>query len=178
MVFTLQTQLANIWLHMWPCLSASACTTSIVPFVCVMIKKNSRGGWTSKRGEKNPNATRKWHLLFSFLPLSLFYLVGRMGWGGKLFLSGLWNKCGGGTLRGRCSGCACPCLIRKILGPDWTDPPPPVETPPLWEKLLTKWHERFGNQSILHTAGKCLQNSLHKALIHKFQALLIPALPV
>lgn len=104
--------------------------------------------------------------------------AGKRGGGGELFLSGLGNKCGGGTLRGRCSGGARPSLIRNILGPDWTDPLPPAETPPLREKLLTKWHERFGNQSILHTAGKCLQNSQHKALIHKFQALLIPALPV
>lgn len=163
---------------LWVCLSES---TLILPFVCVMNQLNE-GGCASKSGTIFPILR---HLKTTPIVLCFsasFCPVGVGGWGseGVLFLSDLeGNKCGRGTLRGRCSGCARPCLISNTPGPDWTVPGPSGETPPPWEQLLTKRRELFWkSEHSPHGREECLQNSQHKALIHKFQALLIPALPV
>lgn len=139
MACALQTQLANMRLHVWLCLSASAWIYTDSVFCLCNDQKQKRGG--EHQREKNiPNSLLFENDTYCSSFLSFFCLVGR---GVELFLSDLGNKCGGGTLRGRCSGCACPRLIRNILGPDWTVPVASWETPPPREQLLTKRLERL-----------------------------------
>lgn len=160
-------------------------STLILPFVCVMNQLNE-GGCTSKSGTIFP-VTHHLKMTPIVLRFSASFCRGGVerlcvcgGGCVVLFLSDLeGNKCGRGTLRGRCSGCARPCLISNTPGSDWTVPGPSGETPPPWEQLLTKRRELFWkSEHSPHGREECLQNSQHKALIHKFQALLIPALPV
>lgn len=115
-------------------------STLILPFVCIMIKTKGGVNTKEKRIFPIPCYLKMTPIVLLF---SFFLFGGELGRGVELFLSDLGNKCGGGTLRGRCSGCACPRLIRNILGPDWTVPVPSWETPPPRERLLTKRLERL-----------------------------------
>lgn len=99
MVCTLQTQLANIWLHKWPCLSASAWTTAIVPFVCVVIKKN-RGENIKEREKENPQC---YSLMTPIVLLSptLFFLFWWGGWEeGRNYFCQVWGTNVAGELWG------------------------------------------------------------------------------
>lgn len=88
---TPRAQRANIWRHVWQCVSASACTTLILPFVSMMIK--TKGG-VEHESEKECSyflAVWKWHLLFF---LSLFFLLGGVAGEGskKCILVGFGEK--------------------------------------------------------------------------------------
>lgn len=155
--------------------------TLIWSFVCVMIKTKKEGPRPKRKQYSQFLTFSKWHPLFFFyLSLSLVFFVwsgaGEMGriisvrFGEQMRWGNLW---GGAVLA---------VLAHVWSGTYWAligqFQYPPGRLRPhgssFWQNGSSVWKSEHSP----HGREDCLQNSQHKALIHKFQALLIPALPV
>lgn len=129
--------------------------TLIQSFVCVMIKTKKEGPRPKWKQYSQFLTFSKRHLLF-FFSLPLFFCVFGVEPGRwvELFLSDLGNKCGGGTSEGALFWLCLPTFDQEHTGP-WLDSSSTL----LGDSAPTgaasdKTARAFGNQSILHTAGK------------------------
>lgn len=132
---------------------------------------------TERWRTNNVSTISRWPLMVC---LFFFFMVYFRIWGDG---QNYWCEILGSKVQlwgGRCFSCArCRLLIRKHIGP-WLDGSSALQgDSALTGAASDKTARAFGNQSILHTAGKSASKTHNtKALIHKFQALVVPALPV
>lgn len=180
MASPLLTQLANVWLCVCMCVRLPE-STLILPFVCVMIQLKE-GGCTSKRGRifPIPCYLKMTPIVLLFSAFFFFFLSGGIaGERGSLISVRFGEQMRRGNSEGALFWLCSPMFDQQHTGP-WLDGSRALrgDSAPAGAASDKTARAFWKSEHSPHGREECLQNSQHKALIHKFQALLIPALPV
>lgn len=177
MACALQTQLANMWLHVWPCLSASAWIYTDSAF-CLCNDQNKRKGVNIKERRIFPIPC---YLKMTPIVLlfSLFLFAGVAGERARIISVRFGEQMRWGNSEGALFWLCLPMFDQEHTGP-WLDSSSALlgDSAPAGAASDKTARAFWKSEHSPHGREECLQNSQHKALIHKFQALLIPALPV